>query len=598
MSKFFKFDQNNILHLIFEIIKSLSNKRKKQILFSLIIILICGLTEFISLGAVLPFIGILVDPNSLWENSFVKENAINFGYSSPEQLILPITLIFVFSAIFSTLLRLFNLWINTRLNAIIGSDLSREVYRKIICQPYEIHIERNSSNVINATMSNTSRAVNVITSFLQLISSAVISFSIIICIILVDLKVALSLVLLFGFLYLTLASAIKTKLNSNSKNISRFNKLFIKSIQEGIGAIRDVILNGNQNFYIKECYKENRSLRIIQCENKFLTNFSKYLFEGIGIITIALIGIILVYQNKNSTQILSLLGAIGLGTQKLLPALQEIFRSWGLIKSNSEDLKIVSNILKEPEINSLGYTQKLNLKNSIKLNSIKFRYNGNKNYVIKGINLEIKKGERIGLIGMTGGGKSTLIDILSGLLKPTYGELIIDGKNLYDNKFPARVNSWRASISHVPQSIYLSDCSIAENIALGIPKNLINFEKVKKCAEKAHIAEFIRNTPYGYNTFIGERGVKISGGQRQRIGIARALYRESEILIFDEATSALDDETERSIISSISNLSRKLTIIMIAHRLTTLHNCDKIIKIKQGLIIDEGSPKDIFKLNA
>ena len=158
---------------------------------------------------------------------------------------------------------------------------------------------------------------------------------------------------LICILYFILANTIKTKLNSNSKNLSKLSKLFIKSIQEGLGAIREVILNGNQNFYIKECYKENRSLRIIQCENKFLTNFSKYLFEGIGIITIALIGIILVYQNKNSTQILSLLGAIGLGTQKLLPALQEIFRSWGLIKSNSEDLKIVSNILKEPEINSL-----------------------------------------------------------------------------------------------------------------------------------------------------------------------------------------------------------------------------------------------------
>ena len=184
MIKSIKFKQNNILLLIIEIVKNLSNRRKKQILFSLLLILICGFTEFVSLGAVMPFISVLVDPNSLWENSFIKNNAISLGYSSPEQLILPITILFVFSAIFSTVLRLLNLWMNTRLNAIIGSDLSREVYRRIICQPYEMHIERNSSNVINTTMVNTSRAVNVITSFLQLISSSVISLSIIVCIIL------------------------------------------------------------------------------------------------------------------------------------------------------------------------------------------------------------------------------------------------------------------------------------------------------------------------------------------------------------------------------------------------------------------------------
>ena len=217
--------------------------------------------------------------------------------------------------------------------------------------------------------------------------------------------------------------------------------------------------------------------------------------------------------------------------------------------------------------------------------------------VIKDLSLEIYKGQKLGIIGKTGSGKSTFSDLLMGLIKPTEGKIYIDGKDLYENNFANRINKWKLSISHVPQNIYLADCSIAENIAFGIPKNLISLKKIKEAANKAQLNDFIESTIHGYDTLIGEQGVKLSGGQRQRIGIARALYKSTDILVFDEATSALDNTTEIKLIDTINKLKHELTIIAIAHRYSTLINFDRILKIENGSIISDKSPKEMFNLN-
>ena len=218
--------------------------------------------------------------------------------------------------------------------------------------------------------------------------------------------------------------------------------------------------------------------------------------------------------------------------------------------------------------------------------------------MLTGLNLEIRHGEKIGVVGSTGSGKSTAIDILLGLLQPTSGKLLVDGKDLYHPDFPERLLAWRSIISHVPQTIYLSDASIAENIAFGIPPEEINFSKVKIAAEKAQISRFIEDSREGYETFVGERGVRLSGGQRQRLGIARALYKKSNVLVLDEATSALDTSTERTVIQSIDSFSQTLTVIMIAHRLSTLEGCDRVIRLKQGTISADGPPRLVLAAQA
>ena len=214
------------------------------------------------------------------------------------------------------------------------------------------------------------------------------------------------------------------------------------------------------------------------------------------------------------------------------------------------------------------------------MKNIHFRYAANQSEVIKGLDLNINAGERIGVIGSTGSGKSTVIDIIMGLLKPTCGRILVDGQNLHDDHDPGILTSWRNAVAIVPQSIFLADSSIAENIAFGIPRELIDFNRVREVSSQAQISNFIETLPNRYDHFVGEQGIRLSGGQRQRIGIARALYKNSSILVLDEATSALDSQTENSIMHSIDKLSSKLTILIIAHRLSTIQSCDRVIQLR------------------
>jgi len=227
----------------------------------------------------------------------------------------------------------------------------------------------------------------------------------------------------------------------------------------------------------------------------------------------------------------------------------------------------------------------LEINQCIRFESVDFSYGPAQPVVLKGVDFEIRKGDRIGIIGSTGSGKSTMIDLLMGLLVPASGVISIDGENLHSPDQPERLLAWRASIGNVPQNIYLTDSSILENIAFGVPKDHIDLSKVRQVATEAQVANFIESTPYGYATKVGERGISLSGGQRQRIGIARALYKRPKILVFDEATSALDGETESAVIQSIEKLDKNITIIMIAHRVSTLQRCQKIFEIVDGNIL-------------
>ncbi|MDC0269849.1 ATP-binding cassette domain-containing protein, partial [Synechococcus sp. AH-551-N23] len=254
----------------------------------------------------------------------------------------------------------------------------------------------------------------------------------------------------------------------------------------------------------------------------------------------------------------------------------------------------ILNFMNQKIPENLTERKPIQMQKSMRLKNIYFSYKTDHQEVIQNLNLEIARGERIGLIGKTGSGKSTLVDIAMGLLKPTSGQILVDGEDLYDEWHPGRIASWREAIAHVPQNIYLTDSSIAENIAFGVPLDQIDMTKVKRAAEQAHIATFIESRPDDYKSLVGERGVRLSGGQRQRLGIARALYKQVQILVMDEATSALDVLTEETVMKSIDNLNRDLTVIIIAHRTSTLMRCDRIVRLYGGEIINEGTPKEVL----
>ena len=312
-------------------------------------------------------------------------------------------------------------------------------------------------------------------------------------------------------------------------------------------------------------------------------------------ILIAVIAYVIAQQDEGMSTIIPVLGALALGAQKLLPALQHAYSSYSRINGSKASFNDVIDLLNQPlpKYASQSSVKPIIFENKIELTNLSFRYTKNSPWILKNISLSINKGDRIGFIGETGSGKSTLIDIIMGLIPITSGELAVDQQLLNIQNY----REWQVRIAHVPQNIYLSDDTIEGNIAFGVSKDQIDCQLVKKVAQKAQISEVIEQWEDGYQTLVGEQGIRISGGQRQRIGIARALYKQADVLIFDEATSALDSKTEQAVMEAIEGLGQELTILIIAHRLTTLKSCSKIVELDKSNILHIKSYDEIIKLN-
>jgi ATP-binding cassette subfamily B protein len=400
------------------------------------------------------------------------------------------------------------------------------------------------------------------------------------------------LALIFGSIYLLLVKFTRKTKNKNSKVIATQSTQIIKSLQEGLGGIRDVLIDGAQKIYC-QIYKEaDKPLRRAQASNQIAGQSPRYIMEPLGMVLIAGIAFYLFSQPNSDQNAIPMLGVLALGAQRMLPVMQQAYAAWSSIQGSHASLEDVLVLLNQPlplDHEKLA-SKEVIFNYKINFQDITFRYEPQRSDVIQGVNFSIVKGDRLGIIGATGSGKSTLIDILMGLLRPTSGNLLIDGVNIYEEN----TRSWQKNIAHVPQAIFLSDTTIAENIAFGIDKHEIDFDRVRKSAIKAQLHSVINNLPDGYNTLVGERGILLSGGQRQRIGIARALYKKADVFIFDEATSALDGKTEDSVMQSITALGDEITVVMIAHRLTTLKNCRKIIELANGRILHIGTYDQII----
>jgi ATP-binding cassette subfamily B protein len=393
----------------------------------------------------------------------------------------------------------------------------------------------------------------------------------------------------FGLIYIVVICLTRKQLMADSKCVARESTQVIKSLQEGLGGIRDVLIDGSQEIYCEVYRSADSALRRAQGNSLFIGGSPRYCMEALGITFISGLAYSLAQQNNGITQAIPILGVLALGAQRLLPVLQQAYGSWTQIKSGQASLKDTLELLDQPlpDYASKTVTQ-IPFNQNITLKQLRFRYNEQAPYILNQLNLTIAKGSRVGFIGTTGSGKSTLLDIVMGLLQPTNGQLEIDGQPLA----PGNYRAWQSHIAHVPQSIFLADSTIEENIAFGVPRDLINRTRVKRAAEQAQISESIESWPKQYQTFVGERGIRLSGGQRQRIGIARALYKQADVIIFDEATSALDSETEHAVMRAIEGLSKNLTLIIVAHRLVSLKNCDQIIELKNGEIKRIGSYQD------
>jgi len=535
--------------------------------------------DVISLGSVFPFIGVLTAPETVFSMPMVQDIAGFMGITRADQLVLPLTLIFISVALLAGAFRLLVLWTNNRFAYAAGHDLSVLLYQATLYQPYHVHVSRNSSEVIGG-VGKVDSTITILFQALTMANAILVSLAIFATLMVIKPLITGLMFLGFCFCYASVAWVTRRRLYKNSRCSALEASRRIKVLQEGLGGIREVLLNGSQLFYVDIYRHSDWSLRHAQGGNTFLAGCPRFVVEALGMVLIAMLAYGLSLQAGGLRPAMPLLAALALGAQRLLPALQQIYIAWAVIRGSQANLNDVLALIEQPlpEEALCAPPAPLDFRYEIQFEDVCFRYTRNGPWVVNDLNLRIAKGARVGFVGITGCGKSTTLDLLMGLLQPTSGRIMVDGLPLRGE----RLRAWQRTIAHVPQNIFLSDTTLAENIAFGEPPEAIDMERVRQATRQAQIAEFIESSPKGYYTMTGERGIHLSGGQRQRLGIARALYKQARVLVFDEATSALDNTTEREVMDAIEGLGRGLTILIIAHRLSTVSRCGMIVQLDQG----------------
>ena len=554
------------------------------------LMLVGALAEVLSLGTIIPFLAVLADPAQATQRPLVAQVVTTLGLSDAENIRWQLTLLFASTAVAAGIVRFVLIYVISKLNCGIGHELGAEVYRRTLYQPYEVHVARNSSEIMGG-INKVDIVVFLVSSLLNAGSAILMALFIIVALVLIDPLVATTALLGFGSIYATVSWLTRKRMARNSQVINSAHNLRVQFMQEGLGGIRDVLLDQTQSVFTLRFNQNDWSLRQAQASNNLIGPSPRFAVEALGMVLIALMGYYMTASGSGIAAAIPTLGALALGAQRLMPLLQQIYQGWVNVSGNRQVLIDVVALLNQAIARETqAKVTPLPFEREIRLEKVSFRYQPQLPLVLHQLDLTIPKGARVGFIGTTGSGKSTVMDLLMGLLQPSKGQILVDNTPLTGT---ARL-AWQRNVAHVPQAIFLADASFAENIAFGVPAEQIDLARVRQAAQQAQIAEVIENSSDGYNDMVGERGVRLSGGQRQRIGIARALYKEAKVLVFDEATSALDSETEANVMQAIESLGRDLTIVLIAHRLTALQGCDIIYRLGRGSVASAIGYEDPF----
>jgi ABC-type bacteriocin/lantibiotic exporter with double-glycine peptidase domain len=554
----------------------LSKKRRKSLLPLLILMLAGAVAELVTIGALLPFLAVIADPASP-VLAYIAPFLSIFGVAGRMQSIYALTALFAIAALIAAIVRLLLLWAGNSFVYGVAYELGVKLYADTLAQPYAYHIQRNTSEIIASINKVQLIAGEVLAPLMYAVVATVISAFIIAGLVMIDPLVALISGLGFAVIYLAASVTCRPRLRRNSAVIAHAQGWRVQAMQEGLGGIRDILIDRSQPVFTDTYERAEAGLRDARTKNVLFATAPRFIVEGAGMVLIALVAVMVTSRPGGLAQAVPVLGALALGAQRLLPLAQQIYAGWAQASGNRQNLADVVALLERPAPHQAEAGAPLPFEKSLVLDHVGYAYGRGRAHVLSGINLEIPKGARVGIAGKTGSGKSTLTDLVIGLLEPSAGEIRVDGVRL------SAVNraAWQKNIAHVPQSIFLADASVLENIAFGVKRQEIDRERARRAAEQAELAEVIDALPQGYDTRVGERGIQLSGGQRQRIGIARALYKQANVLVFDEATSALDTETESAVMAAIERLDRSLTILIIAHRLSTLEGCDMVVRLEE-----------------
>jgi len=571
------------------IYQTMSTQRRWQLFATFVLMVLGGLAELVTIGIALPFLGLLTNPEKIQSLPLVSTLLARYGPIPQQTLFLWVTLALVGSVIAATVIRLLLIWVSQNFVLMLAHDIAVRIYDRLLHQAYSYHIRRNTSEVIDSVEKVQIIAFGLLLPGMNALTSSFIAVLIMALLVAIDPLTAVIAGGTVGTVYVAISYGTRRLLAAQGQIISGTMTQRVKQLQEGLGGIRDILVEHSQPTFLKVFRDIDGRYRRAQSINFFVSSSPRILVEAVGITLIAVLAYHMTSQPGGVMAAIPVLGTLAIGAQRLLPLLQVAFFGWAQAIANLAPLYDVTRFMAQPvAVKSREATSLLTvarpIARGISFEDVYFHYDPNKS-ILRGISLNIAKGERIGLIGPTGSGKSTLLDLLMGLLDPERGQLSIDGVPLT----PETRANWQLQIGHVPQAIYLADSTIAGNIAFGEPLETIDRARVVEAARLAEILDFIEGLPNGLDTEVGERGVRLSGGQRQRLGIARAFYRRRPVLILDEATSALDDATEAAVIGNIVQLGRDITVIMIAHRLSTLADCDRVVRMQEGRVIQIGT---------
>lgn len=588
------------LALVRKLGQILNRKQKKRSVALLVLFVIMSLFQVVGVAAIFPFINLVMDPSQVETNEILHAIHETFHFSSHENFVTAVGLMVFLLIVLSNVVSAVTVWVKTKFVMGLNHSLSTRLLTIYLSKPYKYFLNRNTSVMGKNLLAEVYQLTNnMLIPMFDLVVNALIVVALVVLLFMTDFITTMVALVVIGGSYALINYRVKKKVKRAGKVRLAANQERYKITGEALSGIKATKILGREQFFINKFADSSRRFTDAETYVRTTSELPRYLLETIAFGGIILLVVILNITRGNTGEIIPLVSLFAFAGYRMLPAMQKIFNSLTSIYFNQAILDTIHADITDGDAQEVGEitseAEAMPFGKAIALRGVTFSYPETGAPVIRDINLTIPKQSLIGFVGTTGSGKTTLVDILMGLLVPQEGTMHIDDVQLDS----INMRSWQRNIGYVPQDIFLSDDTISRNIAFGIPDELIDFAQVREAARLAALDEFIgQSLPKGYETVIGERGVRLSGGQRQRIGLARALYTNPAVLVLDEATSSLDGETETSVLDAVKNASKDRTMIMIAHRLSTVRDCDIIYLIDQGRIVDSGTYESLLKTNA
>jgi len=575
------------------IISMLPEIDRRQLWWIFAIMLAMGLIEAVGVGSILPFMAAVMNIDQALENDYLRYFYDNAGFSDKNQFVIFLGGLVLFVQVARNIFFAIGIWLTSRFSLMCRHHLSETLLSRYLMQPYAYYLTRNTLDLRRNVCNEVNRAITgVLMPGIRIVTKVIVSCFILILLLIIDPVITLGVALGLGGIYAGLYNLFYKKLNRLSKLAKESRRLRFKSASEALAGIKEIKLLGREDGFVCDYSRFSRQNSLVDIKSQVISQMPIFAIETL-FVSIIMLGILyLLSTEQNLSHSIPMFALYAVAGYRLMPAVQAIFSNLTSIRYNKAILDVLhadftskSNTSDRPGENSIA-AESFRPIRAIELRDITFHYPGHSEPVINNLNLVIQKNTTVALVGSTGSGKTTIIDILLGLLRPSGGRLLVNDIEVESGN----VKAWQSNLGYVPQHIYLSDDTIARNIAFGIPENELDSDALVNAATTANLHDFIvHELPNGYQTMVGERGIRLSGGQRQRIGIARALYHNPSMIVLDEATSALDGVTESVVMSAIQNLSHQLTIVMVAHRLNTVEHCDTIHVIQEGSIVSSGT---------